>query len=1017
MSNAYRETITNNPNEYYSTVFEVGPKTIDGNTYTEVVLDKIEHFSKLNTVTFNNNRLQWLRRVFSTDTYMTKPPETEIHLCTLWLRPGRYTSLEDVVAEINHQILDMRSSLFRLTTVSRYIEGTKFTGSLDDTMMISDGTTYGDVQEIKKQQSTSIYQPLLLVQSMANGTLYSSESIFKNIQYVWPEQLSKSDADPTLMDEDTLIDNYMTMSSSDASAIQPYYRFVSDHRQSLLKTFYYQETTTINDKKYTTMTESMSHFEPWFTNYTRMQSFIKTIETIQGYETNPLTKYQDIKGMLSIIGNDDDALNDGDVIDLDKSLKTLLQNLYKKIDDQAIYIYEDTEKIVVKASDDRSQQIPSYDAYKAKYGEFIKSVSSSLMQLGIRELNVDDVYGHGYKVVKAKVDGSYSVGDLIWDTESYPTADLTSVNLINRKLNTIIINVMLNNVYYGSDEDIELSKNLTQFIGALVQFREIISDIGNEDGTFAMNQWLKFDEDGFGSKYSQSNGEKTTDEETDITDDVITTSWRVTTGMKCPYQLVNNEWVQRKDCNKHDDDNKWYEITPLLNPDGTPKENELIMFNTILAYIQGETYAKLKASLTQLKRFFDDGIYDSCLYPTYRSGDTIITFDYKTSTKIFSSLKSVTLRDMSGDITVIQTTDLPTIREDQENISGSIYRFRVQKPVETPCRVNYKDVESYRLSNAQIWTLDPESLDSLKWSGILTTGTLTDTNGDPLDMSSWTSTAIAIEESDVNIPANSELLEDPYFKSITELEEAFTVESEHIVSQLGSILPVVVDDEIKTDRIEKIVWAEEPIGAFIPNCVTSDYENTTDRYTNEKYERLTSTQINHYRRFSQFRPWLWDSLGVYNVLADPKELNSFIRTSCYDERLFYGSISLRTTSVTSLTRSIPINTVFPMGIVSYVMTYLQDTELVPISDTSLFAPSTINVTVVYDGDVDTRINTKSIESSPVLASFEVDDTFAFSSDARIVIPANERVRVVLVPIGSPNAFRNGLFRLTFTYVR
>ena len=94
-----------NISRYNIPVFEIAPHVTASKTYHEIVLNYCDILPIMRNVTFNNNRLQWLRIVDTNNNpFFTDPPAIEVHLCSLYITPGYYATLDALVSQINKDI-------------------------------------------------------------------------------------------------------------------------------------------------------------------------------------------------------------------------------------------------------------------------------------------------------------------------------------------------------------------------------------------------------------------------------------------------------------------------------------------------------------------------------------------------------------------------------------------------------------------------------------------------------------------------------------------------------------------------------------------------------------------------------------------------------------------------------------------------------------------------------------------------------------------------------------------------
>ena len=136
-TNSVVQTIESEPHPYRLPVFKLESKDIRFNNETKHVsrvrLINCDFMPKYYNVSLNNNTLRWLRKVkLSLNENVTSifpgqltplnpyfdvnAPNEEWHLCTLYINPGYYESVEDIITELNNSIKQSVSSLFNVTT-------------------------------------------------------------------------------------------------------------------------------------------------------------------------------------------------------------------------------------------------------------------------------------------------------------------------------------------------------------------------------------------------------------------------------------------------------------------------------------------------------------------------------------------------------------------------------------------------------------------------------------------------------------------------------------------------------------------------------------------------------------------------------------------------------------------------------------------------------------------------------------------------------------------------------------
>lgn len=136
-TNSVVQTIESEPHPYRLPVFKLESKDIRFNNETKHVsrvrLINCDFMPKYYNVSFNNNTLRWLRKVnlslneniasiFPGQITPINPyfdvnaPNEQWHLCTLYINPGYYETVEDIITALNNSLKQTIASLFSVTT-------------------------------------------------------------------------------------------------------------------------------------------------------------------------------------------------------------------------------------------------------------------------------------------------------------------------------------------------------------------------------------------------------------------------------------------------------------------------------------------------------------------------------------------------------------------------------------------------------------------------------------------------------------------------------------------------------------------------------------------------------------------------------------------------------------------------------------------------------------------------------------------------------------------------------------
>ena len=97
--------------KYNLPVFEIKPKVTSTKIYNTITLNTCEIVDNRFNVTYNNNCIRWLRKVVAEkNPFFIDPPAIEFHLCSLYITPGYYPTIESLIAQINKDMLIAKST-------------------------------------------------------------------------------------------------------------------------------------------------------------------------------------------------------------------------------------------------------------------------------------------------------------------------------------------------------------------------------------------------------------------------------------------------------------------------------------------------------------------------------------------------------------------------------------------------------------------------------------------------------------------------------------------------------------------------------------------------------------------------------------------------------------------------------------------------------------------------------------------------------------------------------------------
>lgn len=193
-----KKEVYNDIYKYNVPVFEISEETFNGKTYSNFTLDSCLFTNNFNNITLNNNCIQFIRKVklaktnnqalqidsnyvVSNPYFSNNQPENEYHLISIYLNPGYYNTINDVVNEINKRMFSLRDHLFfnkanmrTITKNSGYIG--KLTSAINvKNTLINDGV----VSMPSSISATTITKQQALNYKDYNDKLIQALSIYK----------------------------------------------------------------------------------------------------------------------------------------------------------------------------------------------------------------------------------------------------------------------------------------------------------------------------------------------------------------------------------------------------------------------------------------------------------------------------------------------------------------------------------------------------------------------------------------------------------------------------------------------------------------------------------------------------------------------------------------------------------------------------------------------------------------------------------------------------------------------
>ena len=224
MSGNHHKIVVSNYFDYNLPVFELAPATINGTKYTEVVLDSCKLMNNINNVTYNDNMIQWIRKVqISSDVqnpyFSSNAPKNEYHLCTLFLEPGYYETIDSVIVGMNKQLKTLKELLFPKISVYESKIFNVYAGEIANSMLINlsnqflsnliisqitpVGTTVS-LSDLVERLNMNLESVIIDINSSSSdwNCLFSSTNVWNYLMFAYPKfLLSKHNGQQIFTDE------------------------------------------------------------------------------------------------------------------------------------------------------------------------------------------------------------------------------------------------------------------------------------------------------------------------------------------------------------------------------------------------------------------------------------------------------------------------------------------------------------------------------------------------------------------------------------------------------------------------------------------------------------------------------------------------------------------------------------------------------------------------------------------------------------------------------------------------
>lgn len=1032
-------TVYSNFNSYNLPVFKLEPKTINSKLCTNVVLDQCEISNNLCNISFTNNCLRWIRWVQDSKPYFSKnEPAIELHLCSLYLPPGRYNSTQDIVNTMNEEMKKAIAAIFKTYTVERpkYLVS-KYSGVLEDTIVPISNASFSSLECARHSLDISlmIYEnypkdhAMSTMRSITDSSLtrqayqWKQIDLYNYIRFSCPDihqdVESVRNYYEKMKDFETFVESYLNnvhSDSSNSSNSNTEYISTSTLYNQLMNDLYGSlpkvgSTTNPFYRQYIYKQYPSDKVNPYglndamFSIYENMTNLLdQQIDDSQftSLATNP-AYYELFQGVAISEGILPDTTSlvykntDYDYSNLNEIL--IFQNSYTNIGLALasfivdIFVYAEDTKLYVRSKYNRSI---ARDLTKEEFSTFpeVKAITTATTMIGFYEINLDTLWSI------CRSNFFIEQSETLLYTEYLPFLIRIAKSWINRFVNSLALKIRdLNRNDRLKEINTTISLLYETLSGLYEQIKTLDLDELNSDSE-SDSDFVNFDH--FSTLPRWSGWNKS---EADL-NNLNTLKTEITRlGNELEYYSSLTNESDASDASNVSDLPSYYRS--ILNIFGT--EEFKISQSTYLSCLNA-------AKLTFLA--------DPCYYYKYGSLYYIVVIrnpDTINATNIGSLI--LNNQHLNGEISLVLDNDIYTIESGKAGEwneswnENQIKSFTAIQPIESSFRPTSEG------GDLLIYTYDPETKNISRFEGVIPAGTIL-TRLDFLPLISdafndynnyicqhlylqrgvfepYTATipAAAIPSSKIQgfsmeiieregniastVTTNKDLLNDPYFSDLLENEgKMWTYYDGDIISKFG-IVPV----SLREDYIPKVSSYEKIIGKFKTSAVYtkgiveyngSTYTKSTNLYLTTRYAKDDAVIDNTRFMYRRSANDVWKSIGATSHLIDlPTAQTYFVKTYNYSEEGFDQSIELAAT-VSVNGKGLVLSKGLSISSLTYqalINNLLNNVVSISAAE-ALIVPAMIKFSATINEDVERIVNEKSDTSG----SRGADDAATFRVD-------------------------------------
>lgn len=1040
------EVIYSNIYDYNLPVFEIPTKIIDGKEYTEVVLDNLEISPNFFNITYNNNCIRWLRYDDS----------KVMRLCSLYITPGFYKNIEEVIAQFNKEMKVVRETLFGLSDSYIYEIIQKYTGNVVGNYDVNNSSFSilipNQIEKIDIFTNFPLlnYVSELLKLSKINENdevtyLYKDRDMFR---FICLSQYSIPDDDWETFKEKYINPPTLGTNPENATAevINPYNSLMDKLNNNSNKYLAYTYRKIID------VTNPYSTYEDLYTigNNPYITSSIYLYEQIKQILSDKFTDVGEVNDLSNICYDGGikkeifmyiDGLTNGvahTVFGI--SLFSFIFNLISSYEFEDTSFYNETLRTIDIGdaySDLKNFRVIINDLFKDEdidipisIDEFtdhkvIQILMKYLHKLGIYELTPKILWNLTLRGIGPS--STATIHPLIFYERNRKMIKEISQICINRLINAFLISLIYNNV----DEN-DYLKNIDIFLHYFNNtIDEMLMELVNEgiDVEKYLNIHINFEED----KYICS-GSSVWNEIT-IPNPSTSSAYPFSS---ITYNIGNqNEELANQIArfNGYHGSSTFHESLYQITNDYDGDDEDIPNYNE--NFHNNRNIFKLIEKLINYEKLIGNAIY------TYNNRIVI----FKDSSQFTNnSIKNVNISNayFNGDVEIetnesddklkinkatIEKSEnsnyIESFTTNTNSLQGEIYMINedgtFSKLLETlPSDVqlthyeiefgDFKIDEKVKQKFSQFITIRYGELNS----GIVDDKSIL--NG--LQGKS----VIGKSENKTQNMKNIELLNDTYFENLYnkgEFRDVFEIVNNKINFNISKILPVSLSQD------------------YIPIVKTYKYEvnkDSTDVLVINNSNRINYNSQNaniddKYYKFKQNKLDLWKRLSVVTSEVDKQSNNYIIKTFNYSEEIYDGNVKLLYNTTINIQQkfNFPSGLTFNKYMYSQLDDFFMSNQINMFGNPTLTIPSQINVIETNSEDIERIINESSIINE--IYSFDINfkrinhnsvmytSKYKFSAETRLSIPRGKKIYVIIMNKFMPYFLSNGLHSLTLNYIK